>query len=53
MRSTLESAVQEAVDSEAYQEFQKNSGNLVVHRDADEFATFVDEQFSEFQELLG
>ena len=53
VRSALESAVKEAVDSEAYQEFQKNSGNLVVYRDADEFATFVDEQFSEFQELLG
>ena len=53
IRSTLESAVKEAVDSEAYQEFQKNSGNLVVYRDADEFATFVDEQFTEFQELLG
>ena len=53
VRSTLESAVKEAVDSEAYQEFQKNSGNLVVYRDAEEFTAFVDEQFAEFQELLG
>lgn len=53
IRSTLEAAVKTAVESDSYQEFQKNAGNLVVYRDAEEFTTFVEDEFSEFQELLG
>ncbi|MGO1975714.1 Bug family tripartite tricarboxylate transporter substrate binding protein [Brachybacterium tyrofermentans] len=53
IRGTLESAVKEAVESDSYQEFQKNAGNLVVYRDAEEFSTFVEDEFTEFQELLG
>lgn len=49
----LESAVQEAVESESYQEFQENAGNLVVYRDSEEFTTFVNEQFDAFESLLG
>ncbi|GAA1487926.1 Bug family tripartite tricarboxylate transporter substrate binding protein [Brachybacterium sacelli] len=51
--ATLEAAVRTAVESDSYQEFQENAGNLVVHKDAEEFTTFVQKQFEEFQELLG
>lgn len=51
--STLEAAVKTAVESESYKEFQDNAGNLVVYKNAEEFTTFVEEEFSEFQELLG
>ena len=53
VHDTLESAIAEAVETESYQDFQKSSGNLVVYRDSAEFTTFVDEQFTRFQELLG
>jgi len=51
--STLESAVQEAVESEGYQTFQENAGNLVVYKDSAEFTAFVTEQFDQFKTLLG
>lgn len=51
--ATLESAVKTAVESDSYQEFQENAGNLVVYRNAEEFTTFVEDQFEEFEELLG
>ena len=53
VRTVLEGAVANAVESESYQEFQDNAGNLVVYRDSEEFTTFVNEQFDLFQELLG
>lgn len=53
VREALESAIAEAVESEGYQSFQRDAGNLVVYRDADEFGSFVDEQFTVFQDLLG
>ncbi|WP_072314967.1 tripartite tricarboxylate transporter substrate binding protein [Agrococcus sp. Marseille-P2731] len=53
VRETLEAAVAEAVESEGYTAFQENAGNLVVYRDAEEFTSFVSEQFSTFQSLLG
>lgn len=53
VRDRLEEAIAEAVESDGYQEFQENAGNLVVYRDADEFSTFVDEQYTLFQDLLG
>ncbi len=53
VRETLEAAVKEAVESDSYQKFQKDSGNLVVYRDSAEWTTFVDEQFVLFQDLLG
>ena len=49
----LESAIAEAVASDGYQEFQASAGNLVVYRDSAEFTTFVEEQFTLFQDLLG
>jgi tripartite-type tricarboxylate transporter receptor subunit TctC len=49
----LESAIEEAVATEAYQQFQADAGNLVVYRDSAEFTDFVDQQFTTFQELLG
>lgn len=50
---TLEEAVAEAVESESYQDFQENAGNLVVYRDSEEFTGFVNDQFDAFQSLLG
>jgi len=49
----LESAIKEAVESDSYQKFQEDAGNLVVYRDAEEFTTFVEDQFALFQNLLG
>ncbi len=34
-------------------QFQADAGNLVVYRDSAEWTTFVDEQFTLFQDLLG
>ena len=53
VKSTLEAAVKEAVDSDSYQKFQADAGNLVVYRDSAEWSTFVDEQFTLFKDLLG
>ncbi|MDN3445492.1 tripartite tricarboxylate transporter substrate binding protein [Microbacterium sp. APC 3901] len=53
VKTELEAAVKEAVESDSYQQFQKDAGNLVVYRDSAEWTTFVDEQFDLFKELLG
>ncbi|MCH6230396.1 tripartite tricarboxylate transporter substrate binding protein [Microbacterium sp. CFH 31415] len=53
VKSVLESAVEEAVESDSYQQFQADAGNLVVYRDSAEWTTFVEDQFTLFQELLG
>lgn len=53
VKAKLESAIAEAVESDGYQDFQANAGNLVVYRDSAEFTSFVDEQFALFQDLLG
>lgn len=53
VKEKLEAAVKEAVESDTYQQFQKDSGNLVVYRDSAEWTTFVDEQFTLFKDLLG
>lgn len=53
VKATLESAIQEAVESESYQQFQEDAGNLIVYRDSAEFTEFVEEQFTLFQDLLG
>lgn len=53
VKSVLETAVKEAVESDTYQQFQKDAGNLVVYRDSAEWTTFVDEQFTLFKDLLG
>ena len=53
VKSELEAAVKEAVESDTYQTFQKDAGNLVVYRDSAEWTTFVDEQFDLFKDLLG
>ena len=45
VKTELEAAVKEAVESDTYQQFQKDAGNLVVYRDSAEWTTFVDEQF--------
>lgn len=53
VKSKLESAIAQAVESDGYQEFQASAGNLVVYRDSAQFTEFVNEQFSVFQDLLG
>lgn len=53
VRDTLESAVKEAVESDTYQQFQQDAGNLIVYRDSAEWTEYVEEQFALFQELLG
>lgn len=53
VRETLEAAIKEAVESDSYQKFQADAGNLVVYRDSAEFTEFVNEQFTLFQDLLG
>lgn len=53
VRDTLESAIKEAVESDSYQQFQADAGNLVVYRDSKEFTKFVEDQFALFQDLLG
>jgi tripartite-type tricarboxylate transporter receptor subunit TctC len=53
VKGELESAVKQAVESDGYQTFQKDAGNLVVYRDSAEWTTFVNEQFDLFKDLLG
>lgn len=53
VKETLESAVKEAVESDSYQKFQADAGNLVVYRDSAEWTEYVGEQFTLFQDLLG
>lgn len=51
--STLEDAIGEAVASAEYEKTVTNSGNLVVHRDAAEFGSFVTDEYERFGGLLG
>lgn len=53
VHATLEDAIAQAVESDSYQQFQDNAGNLVVYRDSEEFTSFVEDQFGVFQDLLG
>jgi len=53
VKEVLEKAVKEAVDSDGYQKFQKDAGNLVVYRDSAAWTDFVNEQFTTFKQLLG
>jgi tripartite-type tricarboxylate transporter receptor subunit TctC len=53
VKEILEAAVKEAVESDSYQQFQADAGNLVVYRDSAEWTTYVDEQFTLFKDLLG
>lgn len=53
VKSTLEAAVKEAVESDGYQTFQADAGNLVVYRDSAEWTDYVTEQFDLFKDLLG
>ena len=51
--STLESAISEALESEDYEKTVTNSGNLVVHKDAEAHDEFVHAEYERFAELLG
>ena len=51
--STLESAISEALESEDYEQTVTNSGNLVVHKDAEAHDEFVHSEYERFAELLG
>lgn len=53
VKSTLEAAIKEAVESDSYQEFQEGAGNPSSTRTRLDFTKFVNEQFGLFKELLG
>lgn len=53
VKSKLEDAVKQAVESDSYRAFQEGAGNLVVYRNSAEFTTFVKDQFGLFKDLLG
>ena len=53
VKETLEAAVKEAVESDSYQQFQTDAGNLVVYRDSADWTEYVNAQFDLFQDLLG
>lgn len=53
VRSTLESAIAEAVEQDSYQDIITSSGNLVVYRDSAEFTAFAEEEAERFANLLG
>lgn len=52
VRSTLESAIAEAVKADSYQEIITGSGNLVVYRDSAEFTEFAVSEAERFAALL-
>lgn len=51
--ATLESAIAEAVTSDGYATTVTNSGNLVVHKDAEAHDAFVHSEYERFADLLG
>lgn len=53
VKNVLEAAIKKAVESDTYQKFQADAGNLVVYRDSADWTAFVEEQFAMFKDLLG
>ncbi len=52
VRSTLESAIQVAAESEAYVDFIESSGNIPLFRGAEETSAFVTDEHERFGALL-
>lgn len=53
VRSTLESAIEEAANSDAFVETITAAGNLPVYRDSAEFSDFVSSEYDRFGEIFG
>jgi tripartite-type tricarboxylate transporter receptor subunit TctC len=53
VRSTLESAIEEAANSDGFTGTLTASGNLPVYKSADEFESFVDSEYERFGTILG
>lgn len=53
VKAVLSDAIAQATATESYKKFQKDAGNLVITRSADDHAVFVQEQFDMFKDLLG
>jgi tripartite-type tricarboxylate transporter receptor subunit TctC len=53
VRATLESAIEEAANSDSFTETITKAGNLPVYRDSAEFTDFVNSEHERFGEILG
>ncbi|MGC4154431.1 MAG: tripartite tricarboxylate transporter substrate binding protein [Propionicimonas sp.] len=53
VKKTLEDGIAKAVQEDSYQEVITSSGNLVVYRNAQEFAEFAQSEFDRFAEIIG
>jgi tripartite-type tricarboxylate transporter receptor subunit TctC len=53
VRSTLESAIEEAATSDGFVDTVTKSGNLPLYKSADEFTDFVNSEYDRFGTLLG
>ncbi|SEE64363.1 tripartite tricarboxylate transporter substrate binding protein [Ruania alba] len=53
VRSTLESAIEEAATSESFVSTIENTGAIAVYKNADEFTEFVNAEYERFGGLLG
>lgn len=52
VRETLESAIEEAANSEGFQEQITAAGNIPVYKDGEEFTEFVNSEYERFGEIL-
>jgi len=52
VRSKLESAIEQAANSEGFTSTIEKSGSLPVYRNAEEFTAFVNSEYTRFGELL-
>jgi tripartite-type tricarboxylate transporter receptor subunit TctC len=53
VKETLQSAIEEAANSDSFTETITNAGNLPVYRDSAEFTEFVNSEYERFGEILG
>lgn len=53
VKAKLEESIAKAVEEDSYKDVITSSGNLVVYRNAQEFAEFADSEAKRFAELLG
>ena len=53
VKKTLEEGIAKAVEADSYKEVITSSGNLVVYRNAQEFADFAQGEFDRFAKIIG
>lgn len=53
VKKTLEDGIAKAVETDSYKEVITSSGNLVVYRNAQEFADFAQGEFDRFAKIIG